>query len=314
MNTPYIDTKKLSHEEWLLNRKIGGTTSAKILGLHPYGTPLDAYNEILDPVGSQIEENARMIAGKKLENVVSDWYADETGNKVQLDNKIRIHPEFEFIRANVDRVILNNPNNEGTGILEVKTTNSFAQKYWNTEIPLHYYCQIQHYFNVTGYSWGDFAILVDGYKFETFTVYPDKEFIKMATEKLVHFWSNNILKRIPPEPINEEDVKRLYPIPEPGKLIECTSDAFKNYKELLDVRKEKKLLEEKESKLSERLKVELKDAEVLAFNGTPIATWKKSKDSEQFDKTAFQKSNPDMYSQFLKPKAGSRRFLLKEMK
>ena len=70
----YIPTIGMSREDWLQERKIGGSSVASILGCNPWASPLDEYNNLVDPLGNQIETNSRMIAGQKLESVIMEYW------------------------------------------------------------------------------------------------------------------------------------------------------------------------------------------------------------------------------------------------
>ena len=306
-----IDKRAMSYEDWQdLHRKgLGGSDVGAVLGLNPWKTPLDVYREKIE--GQRVEDNDAMKAGRMLEDTVARWYSEETGHKIQKDNKIRIHSKHEFLIANIDRLITANGNGKGTGVLEVKTASGWAFKSWADDgLPLQYYSQIQHYFSVTGHKWGEFAVLVDGRDFQVIPVEYDKEFVDLMTDQLVGFWEDHIVKQNPPEPRNESDIKYLYPKEEAGKIIEATENTFNLALKLKRIQAAKKLLDDRESKLKESFKIMMADAETIVFHGQKVATFKKNKDGNQFNKDKFQSENPDIYNQYVEPKDGYRTFRL----
>jgi hypothetical protein len=56
----------------------------------------------------------------------------------------------------------------------------------------------------------------------------------------------------------------------------------------------------------------LEEKQVLEYNGHQLATWKKTKDREHFDKKSFKHDHPEIYSNYVSMKAGNRRFVLKK--
>lgn len=306
-------TLKMEKEEWLSERQkgIGGSDVAAILGINKWKTPLDVYYEKISETPIHTIETPKMKAGLMLEQVIADWYAEETGKKVVRDNKIRVHPHYPFLIANLDRVILGDQNTS-TGILECKTTSGYAAKNWDTEIPLYYYCQLQHYLNVTGYNWGEIAILIDGWDFQRFYFEKDIEFCEALEIRLKDFWINHVLAKVPPALLNESDVIKQFPQHESGKTLIAKGETFQIITMLRDVKNRIKILDEKKAEYETQLKIALEDAEAfIDEDGVELVTYKSPKDSLSFDKDSFKKDNPDLYNKYLITKPGARRFLVK---
>lgn len=102
-------------ENWLRERKkgIGGSDVAAVLGLSPWRTPLDVFN---DKTAETVDEKPQSDAahfGTILEDVVADEFARRTGFKVARFNKtLTQNPGCHgggvgWARANLDRVIVN---------------------------------------------------------------------------------------------------------------------------------------------------------------------------------------------------------------
>ncbi len=102
-------------ENWLRERKkgIGGSDVAAVLGLSPWRTPLDVFN---DKTAETVDEKPQSDAahfGTILEDVVADEFARRTGFKVVRFNKtLTQNPGCHgggvgWARANLDRVIVN---------------------------------------------------------------------------------------------------------------------------------------------------------------------------------------------------------------
>lgn len=304
-----ISTLDLTREEWLKARKqgIGSSDVAAILGLSKYRTPLEVYEEKISAEIIEQPMTPAMEFGVKLEQVVADTYAERTGRKVVRDNKIRIHPDYQFLLANLDRIIM--PiNGGGRGILECKTASSRAAKQWETEIPAGYFAQIQHQLFVTGMTWGVLALLVDGRDFQTFDVKRDDGFIGMQVSILSDFWKNHVVPRNPPEATVTDLEVQMAVI---GSTIEADEGTTLDIDTLTDARKELARVKAKAEEYEEKVKLYIGNHEMLTHAGRVLATWKSSKPSASIDTKRLQIEVPEIAAKYAITKPGTRRFYLK---
>ena len=299
----------LTTEQLLERRKgIGGSDVAAILGLSQWKTPIDVYNEKVNneyPIATP-----RMRWGIRLENAIATEYKEQTGRKIRKCHKIIRHKKYPFLLGNIDRVIISG-NGYGPGILEIKTASGFFEKTWQEEIPLYYFAQIQHYLFITGYTWGDIALLGDGRDFKIIPIKPDSSYIETALPILIDFWKNNILKLNPPEPTIFDDLNKLYPQEIKGKAIEISDDTYKIIQDLKIVKGQLLALNNDKKNYEQQIKIAMGDSEYLTFNTKPIVTWKQSKDSESIDIDRLKNEMPGIYDKYKIIKPGSRRLLLK---
>ncbi len=313
-----ISTKNLSREEWLKARKsgIGGSDISAILGLNPYRTKLDVYLDKINPIVNDIPANPRMKAGTILEEAIGNWWGEENDAKVRKDNKIRFHRKHPFMLANIDRLYNYNKIKEA-GILEVKNTNSYAHNKWveqGLDFNPMWYAQVQHYMAVTGHEHAIVTFLLDGYDLQSFPVKRDETFIKMIEEEAGEFWNKNIKERITPEPVNEADVIKLYPKEETGKVAIATDTELEVFNSLKAIKDQIKVLEAEQDMLTEQLKLSMMDAEVLEFNGAPLATWKYRQGHLRVDGKRLMIEKPDVFTEYAEMTKDSRTFLLKNIK
>lgn len=263
----------LSRDEWLaLRRKgIGGSDVPAILGQSPWRTPLDVY---LDKLG-QAEEtpmNDRMQAGIYLEPVVAQMFIDEHPElEVWKDDYMRAHKEYDFMLANTDRLVRDERGR--VGVLEIKTTSSWAQKTWDEDVPMYYYLQLQHYINIMDAEYGYLAILVDGYDYVSYYFERDDAWIGTIEVACIDFWNNHVLETDPPDAVNEEDIKNLYP-----KEIEGAREAdaldLQLIAEYIEAKNMAKQFNDKKKQLTIDLKKLIGDSEALAVGDTVVATFK----------------------------------------
>jgi len=298
--------------QWHLERQkgIGSSDVAAILGLNPYKTALDIYEEktAFQPLILPMTE--AMEFGLRLEDVIAEKYSDDTGHKVQRRNQPIVHKKYDFMRVNIDRVILNPGNGKGTGILEIKTTNGFTYKSWGDDgLPLMYYAQLQYQLACAGYTWGDIALLIDGRNFEVLPFARDNEFITLMEAQVEDFWVSHVLAKIPPEPVTGADVQKLFPRAAAGKTIAATDAEWIACQQLTALREQIKKLEAEKNRLEDQIKVAMGDAETLTYAGEPIVTWK-TLTSRRIDSKRLQAEQPKIYELY-SSETISRRFLPK---
>lgn len=190
-----VPTTDLTHNEWLEWRRkgIGGSDAASICGMSRYNSPLGVY---LDKLGEipPLEDNPRMKAGRILEPVIADWFAEETGYKVMKRNAIFQHKKHPFMLANIDRWI---PGyNAG---LEIKNTSEYCKDEWaGVTAPTEYILQSNHYMAVTGAERWFIAVLIGGWDFQWRVIERDENLIKNLITIESEFWHSNVLAKIPP--------------------------------------------------------------------------------------------------------------------
>lgn len=271
----YVRTNKLSREEWLVLRQkvVGGSDISAITGSNRYKSVVDLFIDKTAPTPIDIEDNLRLFLGREVEPIVAKLYEMESGNTVVNDYKMRLHQDYDFIGANVDRVI---QSGEGPGILECKTADPFAVKNWTDEVPLMYYEQLQWYLGIFGYEWGAIAVL-EGFNDFNYHSYPfDKDYFEFMVNEAVKFWVNHVETGIAPEPRDGDDVVKLYKRSKP-KALEADDDLVNKINVLSSFKKDIKKLEETATEIEDEIKKEMKDCDsVKDVDGNVILTWKSS--------------------------------------
>ena len=208
----FADTRKMSREEWLAARKkgIGGSDASAILGLNPYSSPLRVY---LDKIGKAEEKETTeaMRQGTDLEQYVAERFTEETGKAVKRCNKILQHPDYPWMLANVDRLIVG----ENAG-LECKTTSPYSKfKFDEGEINPHYYWQSMHSMAVTGAEKWYVAVLVLGRAFHIFELERNESDISALIDAEQVFWEQHVETKTPPLPtgtdVDSEAIAEMYP-------------------------------------------------------------------------------------------------------
>lgn len=304
-----ISTVGMTHEQWLVARKrgIGSSDVGAIVGLSKYRSPRQVY---LEKIGDDLPRsgaNQSSETGLFFEPRVAEYYTHRTGRKVEPDDCIRVHPEHDFLMANVDRII--EPNDRGPGILEIKMASDYAAGSWDTQVPLPYFCQVQHQMSVTGFRWAEIALLVSIREFHVIPIPRDDEFIAQQNELLIRFWRENVEKHVAPT-WTYLDLDSLFG--KPGTSIEINSELAEKARLLVFLKTLKGKAEKAYDALRQEFKLYMGETETLTINGTPFAVWKNTKEKEKFDEKRFAQENPALYAQYLRKADPERRFTVKD--
>lgn len=299
-----------SHEAWLEARKggIGSSEVATIIGLNPFETPYQLWRRKKGLDAPQ-EETFVMKAGHYLEDAVSCFWQDATGRKVIKSSRgdwFFADSEKPFLQVSPDRTFWVDKHEKG--ILECKTTQCTID---NDDIPKHWFCQLQYQLGVADLRHGSLAWLTQGrtFGYNDYTLNP--EFYEYLKGEVTRFWQDNILGNQEPICSDVEDIQLKYPNSLQGKSKEADDETYKRYLDLLVANGELDEQTKKVNALKDALKMVFDDAEVLTYEGRPLATWKSSKDKLVFDSKAFVEDHPDEAQKYMISKAGSRVFLIK---
>ena len=305
-------TDRMTHEEWLEYRRqgIGGSEASAILGVNPYATPLSVY---MDKIGKaqEKEANEAMRQGTDLEDYVARRFMEETGFRVKKLNKILQHPEYPWMRANIDRDIVK----EDAG-LECKTTSPYTKfKFDEGEINPHYYWQCQHYMAVTGASRWYLAVLVLGKSFHVFQIDRDESAIATLTEAEKTFWQDHVQRKAPPLPTGTEAdgdaVNALYP----AASDEQAPADLEEMNDLLNLRALKKkeiaALEEQVDGIEQMIKMAMRDSEKGTSSGWSVS-WTNTV-SSRVDTKLLKAKYPEIAAECMKS-VPSRRFTVTQAK
>jgi putative phage-type endonuclease len=307
----HISTKDMSREEWLIlrHRGLGSSDVGAVLGLNRFKTAFQVWQEKRAPKPPEDIESPKARLGLLIEDDIAELYMEETGAKVIRDNKIRFHPEHEFLFCNIDRLILPKDEGQGRGILEIKSVGLFAWQTWEAEIPLSYWAQVQHQMYVSGYRWGEFAVLVrETAEWTRIPFEYDKTYAENQAATCIKFWNENVLKGVPPDQVASD---YEFAKTEPEKIVEAENEIVGYCTDLRMKRDEIGVLKGQAEELETKIKEAVGTAEILVSGGQTLATWKPNKDSEKFDQKTFAKDNPELVTKYTITVPGKRVFRLK---
>ena len=301
--------------EWLQLREqgIGSSEVATIVGLNPWETPYQLWRRKRGMDAPQ-EENFAMKAGHYLEDAVSMFWHDETGQDViksSAGDWLIVNDEKPYLRVSPDRTywLKDMPHsNTNKGILECKTTQASIDP---EDIPKHWFCQVQYQLGVAELLNASLAWLSSGREFGYKDIRFVPSFYAWLVEEVDKFWNENIVGGQEPSAISVKDVLLKYNKHTDGKTIEVGEDLFLDYQDLKDVKKQIAALEERKETLEGRLKLAFEDAEAITYGGDTLATWKAPKASMKFDAKRYQADHKELIAPYMVETQGARRFLLK---
>ena len=237
MPSNWIKVPLSSHEEWLDWRRggIGSSDAAAIVGVSPYATPLQIWNEKVN--NSQRKDNAAMAHGRQSEEA-SRLEFETLMNESYFKVDGLQSTTTDWLRASLDGL-----NLEGSNAVEIKKANKEDHAVArNGRVPEKYYPQCQHIINLLGIpGMYYYSSPADGSGGIVVEVARDSHFIEnelMPKEEL--FWKMVLDKR-PPE-LTERDFVHL----DGNDLISEAIEAKRiikaqeaRYKKALDSLKEK---------------------------------------------------------------------------
>ena len=325
-------TDEITHDEWLDFRRtgLGGSDAGAVLGTSRYASPYSLWAEKTGLVESEFSGNEATEWGNELEESVARRYAKVTGKRVVAWPVMLQSVDRPFQLANCDFFIVDYATfdefpegevtvhnsyeapNGITAILEIKTTGLVgrASREWeNDGIPSGYFYQGAHYSAVTGVRNVVFAALVGGAGLQIREVTYQEDLITTLNEAESKFWEM-VENREEPETIGHESdfetLKAAYPESKGSTVV---ADEFL-LDTLAEFRRAKAIADEAESLVKElRAKLERAIAEneaVVDSEGNTLYTFKSTKPGEAFDSKTFKATYPELYAEFVAPKAGYR--------
>ncbi len=294
---------------WLEERRkgIGGSDVAAIMGLSPWKTAYQVYQEkrkeVEDWSGNDLTD-----WGKRMEPAIRQWYSDKTGRDVRLPDKIMYHPQHPFMLASLDGF-----TDDGR-VVEIKTARSGRD--WGepetNQIPDYYAVQVHHYMTITGFQVADIPVSIAGGSPSLYIVEADKEISEMIIEACAKFWER-VQSGNPPDPVTYADaVARFGSLKTEGAIV-ADDKEIHAIEGIKSVRAQIKELEEHEEAWKARIIIALgEQADTLIDSaGQTLVTYKLANGRKLFDSKSLEKEMPEVYQKYLKQSEPARRFLVK---
>ncbi len=284
------------------NTFIGGSDVASILGLNRYKTPYEVWEEKKHGIRT-FEGNQATEWGTKLEPVIVDHCQKEHGWNIECRNDKLISKFNPIFGCHPDGLMI---CVEEIVLVEAKTVSSQAYKHWQNELPLEYYCQVQHNMFVCDCKKALFICLVlDDRNYFEIEVQFDADFVEKQNAYLVDWWNRYIIgDEVPIKVVDDYEKEN----PE-RKIIEANDEILQKYTELTIVKAEYKALAEKKEVLEDDLKTFIGSNTDLMNGLNVIATWR-PQTKVLMDTKKFKEEMPETFLKYAK-ESSTRVFLIK---
>lgn len=286
--------------EWEAERRssVGASEVAAVLGLSPYGTPLDVYkskhghDRQFDPLLS--------FVGHASEIVIEKWVSEYAGLNVVLKPSFMARSrEWPFLHASFDRV------SEGPFTTwQFKTASQYASHHWDEGIPTDYRVQVQAEMAVAGTERAAVVVWIGGREFRLFWERRDDKFIRETLAPRVGvFWDDVQAGRAPlpstPAELNEVPV-------EPGKTLEADDTVMEAIARRAVLLSDAKAQEAEADQLKVAIGNWLGDADTITRDGRTVLTFRYQKGRTLFNAKRFREDNPDLAAHYMDQGAGFR--------
>lgn len=314
---------------------IGGSDVAAIMGISPWQTPLQCYEKKISTTPEAINEEKRKFFArrKRQEPVIAEMLADEgiEVTRLSLDASpnryidgdlpfLAAEIDFEFVMSDSvrdrfsDRPEIAAIPDGATCNGEIKTVHPFAAHEWgeqgSEDVPIHYSAQVMHGLGVTRRPLALVAALFGLDNLSLFAIMPDAETIAGMRAKCSSFWHDHVIARIAPDPINMEDMMRLFARAK-GRPVEADEDTIEALINLGAIRSKmsafKKDKEELEFQIANFVRRQwgidpgedsaVADDAIILARGLPYATWK-SQSHASIDSKRLRAEHPEIAHKF----------------
>lgn len=257
------------------------TDVPKILGVSPWGGPLDVYYE--KTRGLSNRTNDAMQAGNLLEPAVIAWAATQIGQVVPGDWKVH---ENGINACSLDGQAVNSRP------VEAKTsgiTGPGSPAEWGEpgtdQIPNYYLLQVQTQLLITGADLAYVPALIGNRGFVMYYVRPNPSLHEIILESSELFWRNHVIEQVPPEgkPPRLETLKRIRR--EPNKTVSVHDELVEAY---LLAQKAKSDAEKAYEYAQAELLAALGDAEAAEYSGGVLTYYETTRKGFTVEESTFR--------------------------
>lgn len=272
---PMTDLAPNPRTEWLAWRKlgIGASDIAALIGMSKWASPMSVWADKMGLGPPDDGGNDYTEFGHRAEPMMVGYFEDRNpGLFVVGQQDRRVHPEFDWHRCTLDGLVVEHPDGDPVGVLEIKTT---GEGEWD-HVPDAYACQVQWQMHVSGLPHAWMAVL-HGRKYRTYQVERDDRAIATLCEVADEFWTRYVLGETPPPADSHEATSKAlahaFPEPVPGKAADLDDLVW-----ALDLREQAQAQASEAKVLKARaenaIKAAMGHAEIGRLGGEPVVTYK----------------------------------------
>lgn len=298
---------------------LGSSDVAAIMGVSKYRTPLDVYMAKVEPIDEPVDlDRARILRrGHVLEPYIVQMMVEQLrrdGHEVEVVGQGRRlrHPEHDFLAAEIDcELLVDGELCNG----EAKSAGWRAAEEWGEagtdEIPIHYGAQVHHAQIVTGRRTTWVGALFGLDDCVMYRVDADDELHAEILARMVGFWHDHVLARVPPDPVRIEDVHRLYRRSGPPP-VEASPEILDHVQALRAIRAKIRALEDEAAEHQFAIAAYMAESDELVSGGQTILTFRHQV-RRVVDAKRLKAERPDIFNAYLR-ESQSRPILFKRGK
>lgn len=300
---------RIEERDYDRRRFIGSSNVAAIMKLSPTigGETYTPYEVFLAKIATDVREEMQpqlrlfLDRRKRLEPYAFQMLDEEFDAALFSKNVRYIDPDLPYLCSEIDAESV--VEGEVTNI-EVKTVSSraFTERFgWGApgtnEVPIHYYLQVQHGLMVTGRRKAFVAALVGFDQMEFYPIERSEDDIAAIRYACEVFWTENVLKGIPPEAQTLADLSKMYRSPTKPS-IEATPEIGSAALRLRAIWSSMEALELEAAALEFDVKNYMKDAEELTVSGDRLCKWAPRKFG-MLDQASLKEKEPKIHKQYM---------------
>lgn len=289
--------------DWLAwrNAGLGGTDVAAIVGLSPWRTPLDVWREKVGLSMPEHKETPAMRAGKTLEPLIIDLWAERSGGEITHRQVTLELAEWPIARGTIDAIARAGDTDL---VVEAKLSRSSA---WADGVPAHYAAQVHWYLMLTRLERADVAVMLDGMDLSVFTIWADRDLHRDLLARAQEWWARHVEGRTPPDAVTLADARALRALESTtADEVVLDGEARDRLLALADLKAQIKALERDAEALEKALLTDAPAARrMIALDGDRrvTATWVPPATRETLDITALKTDHPELCAQYTRVSA-----------
>lgn len=280
------------------NAALGGSDAAAYAGQDPFKTTVDLYREKIGEAARVSEKDPRIEWGARLEPVVRRWLAEQIGHPVLEAKESYHHPQFDFLVAHLDGLVLNTQPAEG---VEIKCADKFLAEEFgevgSDQVPIRHVYQVTHYMAVTGIRRFHLGVLIGGNDSRRYVIDYDPTLADMLVARARAFWKC-VETRVPPVARSLADADYLWPRSDEHRL-KASEKILEALTHLTRLRGEERRASREADEYELQIKAYMGNSAILADpnNGRRLLTWRQQ-EREYFDVKALARDHADLVAQY----------------
>lgn len=284
---------------------VGGSDVAAILGMDAHRGPLHVWLEKTGQAperrDARLERSARR--GHRLEGLVAEFFAEETGLSVIDSPGTLQHVDHPHWIANPDRLTVapDDQARDELGVLECKsrTWRSARIEGWHgAQAPDRPAIQAHWYLTVTGYQHAYVAGLIDD-DLEWWRLERDDELCGLLADAVDRFWNDHVLAGLPPKADGSQATADLL-----ARLWDAREEATVEVDPVATMLLKQRRRELKEditdldhqlTEVENQMRQLAGNAEVTTIGGRPAYTWRQN---GNFAVARFRDAEPELAAEY----------------